>query len=58
MKSTLSPASNTHNQGWGAGSILTRLTPAPALAQNRPALAPSTRRGRGRGKREKLQNFE
>ena len=30
-----------YSQGWGAGYILTRLTPPPALAKNRPALTGS-----------------
>ena len=49
-------------QGLGAGSILTKLTPAPALAQNRPAFTGSQyQKGEGKGKkgkREKLQTFQ
>ena len=47
------------NQGWEAGSILTRLTPAPALAQNRPALTGFRswyQKGEGKGKNFKLFN--
>ena len=50
---------NIGHQGWGAGSILTRLRLSPKIGRLLPGPAPSTRRGRVRGKKgEKLQTFE